>query len=147
MALQCQDPGPSIQYSVVTTVQKLKWWIMYTGLRCFELAFQFNETIPAVLLRYDFWGSMVSDTWQLFLNEKVAIEGMYNRFWFLYNLEPKHLQEALWSCQNSIKTFIFTSHKSPFPYWLSTFNQKWEVLCLWLHSPSPPGAVGGNYSF
>lgn len=130
MAIQCQ-------YSVVTTVQNIKWGSMYTGTRTHICC----KSTVSVLIQwtnpcYDFWGSTVSDTWQLLLNEKVADEEMNNITDFFYNLEPKHLQNALWSCQNSIKTFISTLHKSPFPFWLTTVCQKWKVLCLWLHSRS-----------
>lgn len=117
MVIQCQDGGLSIHNSVLTEVQKKIWrdgvctqeeGITFAASQEQPMHFNSAKAIPAMTLEVP---------------------------WFLFrfeNLEQKHLHNALWSCQNGIWSFISTSRKSPFPFWLNIVCQKWKVL--WLHS-------------
>lgn len=114
--------------------KKIKWWSMYTGKRtniCCRSSFMYFNSANRSLLWlpsfHGFWHMTATPKWEGWGDESFF-------FFLLYNLGPKHSRNALWSCQNGIKTFISTSHKSPFPFWLTTVCQKRKVLCLRLHS-------------
>lgn len=82
-----------LQYSVATTVQKIKWGSMFNGQRT-NICKSTSE-VPWFLTH---------DSYSLMRRFQIR---RWITFPIFYNLEPKHLQNALWSCQNGMKTFHF----------------------------------------